>query len=86
MPAHGWVRTPLTVSYSVHNHTHTLVSLNLNMEPSEAFMFAGHKQVSLVARQYYVWHFFISLVIKISKTEHQIRFYKKLYLKKYDVR
>lgn len=47
IPAHGWVRTPLPVAYILHNKTQTLLSINLNMEPSDAFMFAGHKQVRL---------------------------------------
>lgn len=45
LPAHGWVRTPLPVAYLVYNHTQSLLTLSLNIEPSEAFMFAGHKQV-----------------------------------------
>ncbi|XP_054273779.1 trafficking protein particle complex subunit 11 [Macrosteles quadrilineatus] len=47
VPAHGWVRTPLPVSYLVYNHTDYLITLSLNMEPSEAFMFAGHKQMKM---------------------------------------
>ncbi|XP_075220488.1 trafficking protein particle complex subunit 11 gry isoform X2 [Lycorma delicatula] len=44
LPAHGWVRTPLPVSYIVQNNTSNLLNISLNMEPSDAFMFAGHKQ------------------------------------------
>jgi hypothetical protein len=45
LPAHGWVRTPMAVSYHIHNYTAYLLELELNMEASDAFMFAGHKQV-----------------------------------------
>jgi hypothetical protein len=45
LPAHGWVRTPMAVSYHIHNYTTRLLELELNMEASDAFMFAGHKQV-----------------------------------------
>lgn len=45
LPAHGWVRTPMAVSYHIHNYTTRLLELELSMEASDAFMFAGHKQV-----------------------------------------
>jgi hypothetical protein len=45
LPAHGWVRTPMAVSYHIHNYTTQLLELELSMEASDAFMFAGHKQV-----------------------------------------
>ena len=45
LPAHGWVRTPMAVSYHIHNYTAYLLDLELSMEASDAFMFAGHKQV-----------------------------------------
>ncbi|XP_069669154.1 trafficking protein particle complex subunit 11 [Periplaneta americana] len=47
LPAHGWVRTPMAVSYHIHNHTTRLLELELSMEASDAFMFAGHKQLQL---------------------------------------
>lgn len=47
LPAHGWVRTPMAVSYRIHNHTTRLIDIDLSMEASDAFMFAGHKQVIL---------------------------------------
>ncbi|XP_049939900.1 trafficking protein particle complex subunit 11 isoform X1 [Schistocerca serialis cubense] len=47
LPAHGWVRTPMAVSYLIRNHTELLLELDLSMEASEAFMFAGHKQLQL---------------------------------------
>jgi len=46
LPAHGWVRTPMAVSYKITNHTSRLIDLDLSMEASDAFMYAGHKQVS----------------------------------------
>lgn len=45
MPAHGWVRTPFCISYFIKNHSDYLVTLRLAMEGSDAFMFAGQKQV-----------------------------------------
>lgn len=45
MPAHGWVRTPFCISYFIKNHSDYLVTLRLIMEGSDAFMFAGQKQV-----------------------------------------
>uniref|UniRef100_A0A1B6BYJ1 Trafficking protein particle complex subunit 11 n=1 Tax=Clastoptera arizonana TaxID=38151 RepID=A0A1B6BYJ1_9HEMI len=45
MPAHGWVRTPLHVAYILHNNTLGLLNVSLNIDPSDAFMFAGHKQI-----------------------------------------
>ncbi|XP_021915999.1 trafficking protein particle complex subunit 11 isoform X2 [Zootermopsis nevadensis] len=47
LPAHGWVRTPMAVSYHIHNYTTRLLQLELSMEASDAFMFAGHKQLKL---------------------------------------
>ncbi|PNF36899.1 Trafficking protein particle complex subunit 11 [Cryptotermes secundus] len=47
LPAHGWVRTPMAVSYHIHNYTSRLLELELSMEASDEFMFAGHKQLQL---------------------------------------
>ncbi|XP_067008734.2 trafficking protein particle complex subunit 11 [Anabrus simplex] len=47
LPAHGWVRTPMAVSYHIQNHTNHLLELDLSIEASDAFMFAGHKQLHL---------------------------------------
>ncbi|XP_011691077.1 PREDICTED: trafficking protein particle complex subunit 11-like [Wasmannia auropunctata] len=47
MPAHGWVRTPFCISYFIKNHSDYLVTLRLAMEGSDAFMFAGQKQVDI---------------------------------------
>ncbi|XP_076626915.1 trafficking protein particle complex subunit 11 gry isoform X2 [Colletes latitarsis] len=47
LPAHGWVRTPLLVSYFIKNHSDYMITLRLTMEASDAFMFAGHKQVDI---------------------------------------
>ncbi|XP_033218517.1 trafficking protein particle complex subunit 11 [Belonocnema kinseyi] len=46
-PAHGWVRTPLCVTYYIRNHSEFLITLHLTMEASDAFMFAGNKQVDI---------------------------------------
>lgn len=45
LPAHGWVRTPLLISYFIKNHSDQMITLRLTMEASDAFMFAGQKQV-----------------------------------------
>lgn len=45
IPAHGCVRTPFCISYLIKNHSDCLVTLRLSMEGSDAFMFAGQKQV-----------------------------------------
>lgn len=47
LPAHGWVRKPMSVEYRLCNHTSTLLQLDLIMDASDAFMFAGQKQVLL---------------------------------------
>ncbi|XP_060529048.1 trafficking protein particle complex subunit 11 [Cylas formicarius] len=45
-PAHGFVRTPVIVSYHLINHSSHLVQLNLGMEANdeEAVMFAGYTE------------------------------------------
>lgn len=45
LPAHGYVRTPMPVSFELHNRSLHLLQLDMTMEASEAFMFAGYKQV-----------------------------------------
>ncbi|KAL0272315.1 UNVERIFIED_CONTAM: hypothetical protein PYX00_005340 [Menopon gallinae] len=47
LPAHGWVRKPMTVEYRLYNNTSTLLELDLVMDASDAFIFAGQKQVLL---------------------------------------
>ncbi|CAK9810108.1 Trafficking protein particle complex subunit 11 [Anthophora plagiata] len=47
LPAHGWVRIPLLISYFIRNHSDYMITLRLTMEASEAFMFAGQKQVDI---------------------------------------
>ncbi|CAN7985414.1 unnamed protein product [Ixodes hexagonus] len=42
-PAHGSVRTPLTVSYLVHNRTLLVQDIELVMDSSDAFMYSGNK-------------------------------------------
>ncbi|XP_077995405.1 trafficking protein particle complex subunit 11-like [Glandiceps talaboti] len=45
IPSHGRVRSPLPVEYTVYNKTPMVQEIEAGMEPSEAFMFSGHKQV-----------------------------------------
>lgn len=47
LPAHGLVRTPLIIKYHIHNKSHQLIQLDVVMDKSEAFMYAGYKQVSI---------------------------------------
>ncbi|CAN7946044.1 unnamed protein product [Ixodes pacificus] len=49
-PAHGSVRTPLTVSYLVHNRTLLVQDIELVMDSSDAFMYSGNKLVRGPAR------------------------------------
>ncbi|KAK0178490.1 hypothetical protein PV327_007378 [Microctonus hyperodae] len=50
IPAHGWVRTPLCVSYFIKNYSDYLFTLRLTMEASDAFMYAGQKQIDICVR------------------------------------
>ncbi|XP_078045285.1 trafficking protein particle complex subunit 11 gry isoform X2 [Augochlora pura] len=47
LPPHGWVRTPLLISYFIKNHSDYMIKLRLIMQASDAFMFAGQKQVDI---------------------------------------
>lgn len=47
VPSHGWVRTPLTISYQVRNRTQQVQEFDFCMDSSDSFMYAGHKQVSI---------------------------------------
>jgi hypothetical protein len=48
LPAHGWVGSPMAAWYRVHNRTSKLLEVELSLQASDAFMFAGHKQVNMV--------------------------------------
>ncbi|XP_044015517.1 trafficking protein particle complex subunit 11 isoform X2 [Aphidius gifuensis] len=50
IPAHGFVRTPLCITYIIKNHSDLLFTLRLTMEASDAFMFAGQKQIDICIR------------------------------------
>ncbi|XP_070572055.1 trafficking protein particle complex subunit 11-like isoform X1 [Ptychodera flava] len=45
IPSHGRVRDSLPVEYTIYNRTPIVQEIEAGMEPSEAFMFSGHKQV-----------------------------------------
>ena len=47
LPPYGVVRTPLTLSYNLTNRTDLLQELLVIMEPSDAFMFSGNKQLHI---------------------------------------
>ncbi|KAL1450713.1 hypothetical protein WDU94_003044 [Cyamophila willieti] len=45
LPAHGLVRTPMTICYTLYNYLNTIITVQILMESSEAFFFSGYKQV-----------------------------------------
>ena len=47
LPPYGVVRTPLQLTYNLTNRTDLLQELFIVMEPSEAFMFSGNKQLHI---------------------------------------
>lgn len=47
IPAHGWLHTPMSVVYLLHNNSESLLTLDVSMEANEAFMMAGHKDVCI---------------------------------------
>lgn len=53
-PAHGFVGTPMVVTYELKNRSSQLVQLDVGIEGSEAFMFAGYKQVKS-EMQFFIW-------------------------------
>ncbi|KAJ8940840.1 hypothetical protein NQ318_005286 [Aromia moschata] len=46
-PAHGFVRTPMVLSYCLQNRSRQIIQLDVSVEASEAFMFSGYKQLNL---------------------------------------
>lgn len=47
LPAFGTVRTPLCITYYIRNHSDFLITLHMTMEASDAFMFAGNKEIDI---------------------------------------
>ncbi len=47
VPASGSVQEVLPVSYTVFNHTDLVQEVEVEIEPSESFLFAGNSQVNL---------------------------------------
>ncbi|XP_026677122.1 trafficking protein particle complex subunit 11 [Diaphorina citri] len=47
LPAHGLVRTPMTICYTLYNYLSTIVTVQIIMESSEAFIFSGYKRVTI---------------------------------------
>lgn len=45
LPAHGTVRVPTVVKYILENKSNQLIQLDVGIDASEGFMFAGFKQV-----------------------------------------
>lgn len=52
LPAYGCVQTPLFVSYLVRNRTLQVQEVEVTVEPSDAFMYSGHKQVRISSFQH----------------------------------
>lgn len=45
MPSHGCVRSTLPITYTIYNRTGYVQEIEITMDSSEVFMFAGHKQL-----------------------------------------
>ncbi|XP_022802428.1 trafficking protein particle complex subunit 11-like [Stylophora pistillata] len=45
LPAYGCVQTPLFVSYLVRNRTPQVQEVEVTVEPSDAFVYSGHRQI-----------------------------------------
>nr|XP_002733772.1 PREDICTED: trafficking protein particle complex subunit 11-like [Saccoglossus kowalevskii] len=62
IPSHGRVRDSLHVTYTIYNKTQMVQEVEAGMEPSEAFMFSGHKQVCFrilpVSQQVLMYNFY----------------------------
>ncbi|XP_066018439.1 trafficking protein particle complex subunit 11-like [Pocillopora verrucosa] len=50
LPAYGCVQSPLFVSYLVRNRTLQGQEVEVTVEPSDAFMYSGHKQIQFRLR------------------------------------
>lgn len=50
LPSFGRVRESLPVRYHLQNKTNLVQDVEISVEPSDAFMFSGLKQVQVIAR------------------------------------
>lgn len=69
LPAHGWLHTPMSVVYFLHNNSESLLTLDVSMEANEAFMMAGHKDlnVTVLPESTYKLHYNLyPLVVGVS--------------------
>ncbi|VVC31573.1 Gryzun, putative trafficking through Golgi,Foie gras liver health family 1,Tetratricopeptide-like helical [Cinara cedri] len=69
IPAHGWLHTPMSVVYLLHNNSESLLTLDVSMEANEAFMMAGHKDlnVTVLPESTYELHYNLyPLVVGVS--------------------
>jgi hypothetical protein len=48
LPTDVSVESPLSLTYNLHNNTDVLHEIDVNVESSESFMFAGHRQVCIL--------------------------------------
>lgn len=77
MPAHGWVRTPFCISYFIKNRSDYLITLRLTMEGSDAFMFAGQKQVIIKCLAYVQYTYkYITFYIIYNVCDALIHFFQ----------
>ena len=63
-PAYGCLQMPLFISYLVHNRTLQVQEVEVTVEPSDAFMYSGHKQVKTAYSQhaFRIWTSWTSLL------------------------
>lgn len=61
VPPHGFVRTPMVLSYHLINKCQELLNLDVVMEGSEAFMFSGYKQVLFISAILYFFFRFLMI-------------------------
>lgn len=72
IPEHGFVRTPMPITFQLQNRSLHLIQLDMAIDASEAFMFAGYKQVAFI----YIY------ILKISRNKYYyFRFKLRFYLK-----
>lgn len=75
LPAFGIVRTPLTVVYTLYNQTKKVQEFALSIDPSEAFMMSGNKQLHfkiLPERKYYLTYVLYPLLAGAKVRMYQV--------------
>ena len=67
------VQSSATVVYTIHNRSDSLQDVDVTVESSDAFMFAGHRQVALLLCCYLLIHSFLKLISVIIASERLFR-------------